>query len=1032
MKKWFFISMVLIWLMTACDFFSNGNSGNSDKPEPPEEPSQKTVIVFDNTDGTCAAVIYNSNLRTEESIITEVPAGQLSKEIEYSSGSSVPFYFSYNINLIGINALAVKYIPELGRDQIYMRIDANKKTVITVPPLAQTVSSPDNLLSNNSYLVIQNNSSFSISLQRGISVGTLIQPDNLSDTSVNPGERAHYTLLNSDNRNVSIYQLSENGRYSSFPVPTLNFEAGRVYSFVYNGSSISLFSVLDIKLANTASGSLDDPGNKTFVRFVNENDFSVSVYSNLARNVKFAEAAAQSLTNSLQTDPNISGAVFYPNYNIVIEDITIPYEGGIIVTRIDAEKTAEQPNTVAIHSLEDIDIEEFEKPLTNSAYIKIHNDANTSLSLRYNSSNLIPQGLMSTVINARETVHYIVNAGNASNYSFMRNTVNPISFPVNVTQFESGKLYSFRYDGSALALLTEKPLTIKQAFALSPPENITARTRPSGSIVLNWNKVGLETSYKIYRAEESPDNFIVISSTGNTTYTDNAVVLGNTYYYKVASVKNTLESELSVNYVSAVSEISSLSAPAGLTANVQGHDSILLSWNSVEEASTYLIYRGYSSSNINTYVTATSSTSYMVSGLEEDTGYWFTVSAANDYSESYPSEPVFGKTLIALPPEPPSGLSASVLENNNIQVTWNNVSGVTAYRVYRSNSADGNYSFIGSVASPPYTDSSLTEGNTYYYKVSSVRGTRESELSSSVSVKLIQTVTPPGSTLSQQLAWIANNGGYGTVFDVVVNNNEYLSPTTISTLGRDITVIIRSANAADVKTIQLSSQGHLFSVSNNIILELQDIVLKGISTNDRALVLVSQGGKMVLDEGSKITLNTNTVYSVGNTINIHMGGGIYVDGGELELYDNCEVSQNSKNGNGGGIFVGNRGNVTIYGGLITENRTTGTWGSGGGIFGLNSATIIMNGGTISKNYSAHYGGGVFIYTTVYNTPTVFTKSAALGSSTSGIIYGGAGDNANTAKDGAYAVSRAFGSKQHRNSTLGYYDEISTLTDAGWE
>jgi hypothetical protein len=42
-------------------------------------------------------------------------------------------------------------------------------------------------------------------------------------------------------------------------------------------------------------------------------------------------------------------------------------------------KTADQPNIVNIPLLEDLDISEYEKPLTNSVYIRIHNDANSSL-----------------------------------------------------------------------------------------------------------------------------------------------------------------------------------------------------------------------------------------------------------------------------------------------------------------------------------------------------------------------------------------------------------------------------------------------------------------------------------------------------------------------------------------------------------------------------------------------------------------------------------------------------------------------------
>jgi uncharacterized repeat protein (TIGR02543 family) len=281
---------------------------------------------------------------------------------------------------------------------------------------------------------------------------------------------------------------------------------------------------------------------------------------------------------------------------------------------------------------------------------------------------------------------------------------------------------------------------------------------------------------------------------------------------------------------------------------------------------------------------------------------------------------------------------------------------------------------------------------------------------------------PPGNTIAEKLAYIASNAGDGTVYDIAVNNNEYMRPATISTLGRNITVIIRSASSADVKNIQLESQGHLFSVDANITLKLQNIVLKGISANNKALVMIGTGGKLVLDSGSKITMNT----TVSNT----EGGGIYINGGVLEMNEGCEISGNNTNqmGNGGGVYVGNRGTVTIRGGTIMSNKITNSVSNGGaGIFITGNSTVTMTGGIISKN-TAWYGGGIYIWDSGSN----FTKRAVSGSNESGIIYGSTGDNANIATYNGNAIFRGYGSKKNRNSTLGYYDEISSLTDEGWE
>jgi len=287
-------------------------------------------------------------------------------------------------------------------------------------------------------------------------------------------------------------------------------------------------------------------------------------------------------------------------------------------------------------------------------------------------------------------------------------------------------------------------------------------------------------------------------------------------------------------------------------------------------------------------------------------------------------------------------------------------------------------------------------------------------------------IEPPGATLVEKLAYIRNNAGDGVVYDIVVNNNEYIGPQTVATLGRNITVNIHSASPMDVKTIQLDGQGHLFSVDTGIKLKLQDIVLKGHSTNNRALITVGQG-ILILNSGTKISENTNS----GSE-----GGGIYVNGGVLEINEGAEIIQNKivrSDGYGGGIYVNNRGNITMRGGLISDNKGASVPGAVGTFFGVGisirgNSTVTMSGGIISKNtdIGVTRGGGIFV-----DNGSSFTKRNVSGES-SGVIYGETGDNANFANYGGHAIYRNFGSKKLRNTTLGGYDEISTGNDEGWE
>jgi len=216
-------------------------------------PNQKTTIVFDNTGGICAVSLYDDYRRRDEDKIAEVPAGRLSDGIEYTPGDAVPFYFLYTVNLKGVSGFTLNYVPQLGKDQIMVRINEGYATTIPIPKLNETVSSPDQLLSNMSYLLIQNNSSFTFILLRGSSI---IMPDYSSSSLVNSGERARYTI---NPGAVSPYQLLAGADYNAFPGSIAGFEAGRVYSFVYDGN-VSLISEVEIKLENVANNSGESGG----------------------------------------------------------------------------------------------------------------------------------------------------------------------------------------------------------------------------------------------------------------------------------------------------------------------------------------------------------------------------------------------------------------------------------------------------------------------------------------------------------------------------------------------------------------------------------------------------------------------------------------------------------------------------------------------------------------------------------------------------------------------------------------------------
>jgi len=69
-------------------------------------------------------------------------------------------------------------------------------------------------------------------------------------------------------------------------------------------------------------------------------------------------------------------------------------------------------------------------------------------------------------------------------------------------------------------------------------------------------------------------------------------------------------------------------------------------------------------------------------------------------------------------PDPPQGVSATSDSVSSIIITWGSVSGASGYNIYRSKAISEVFNKIGSSSSTVYTDTGLSSGTTYYYRVS--------------------------------------------------------------------------------------------------------------------------------------------------------------------------------------------------------------------------------------------------------------------------------------------------------------------------
>lgn len=278
------------------------------------------------------------------------------------------------------------------------------------------------------------------------------------------------------------------------------------------------------------------------------------------------------------------------------------------------------------------------------------------------------------------------------------------------------------------------------------PQNLVA-TADVGQITLTWQAPSggsAVSSYKVYRGTTSGGETLVnsggCSSLGNVLTCTDPVGNGALRYYKVKAANAVGESPYS-NEASATTP-GPPSAPQSLTA-MPGVGQITLTWaapsnNGGSAVTSYNVYRGTTSgsevlvtaggcSSLGNVLTCTDS------GLGNAATRYYKVKAVNAIGPgSYSNE---ASATTATTPTAPRELQASA-GAGQITLTWtaptsDGRSAITNYKVYRGTSSGsgwllttGGCSGLGNVLT--CTDSDVTLGNVYYYKVSAVNAVGES------------------------------------------------------------------------------------------------------------------------------------------------------------------------------------------------------------------------------------------------------------------------------------------------------------------
>ena len=141
-----------------------------------------------------------------------------------------------------------------------------------------------------------------------------------------------------------------------------------------------------------------------------------------------------------------------------------------------------------------------------------------------------------------------------------------------------------------------------------------------------------------------------------------------------------------------------------------------ISWNAVDGATKYWIYRSTDGKNFK-YYDSTTKTSYTNKSTSIGTTYYYKVKAVKTVDgTNYTSDLSGAKSILCKPAAPTVSIYRT---NGKPQLKWSAVTGATKYWIYRS--TDGKtFKYYDSTTKTSYTNSGAASGTKYYYRVMAV------------------------------------------------------------------------------------------------------------------------------------------------------------------------------------------------------------------------------------------------------------------------------------------------------------------------
>lgn len=188
---------------------------------------------------------------------------------------------------------------------------------------------------------------------------------------------------------------------------------------------------------------------------------------------------------------------------------------------------------------------------------------------------------------------------------------------------------------------------------------------------------------------------------------------------KAALEKQIAALQLKLEELSKTPEPVVLKSPSNVKASNDAKTGrVKVTWNAVEGADEYIVYRAAAKSGPYKKMITTTGTKYTnISGTAGKT-YYYKVKAVSDDKNVVNSS--FSKVVKRTYDLARPAVTVKSKTKKQVKLTWKKTEGAKKYVVYRATSKNGKYTKIATTTKTTFTNKKLKSGKTYYYKVKAV------------------------------------------------------------------------------------------------------------------------------------------------------------------------------------------------------------------------------------------------------------------------------------------------------------------------